>query len=138
MVSKIDNLTGAMFAVAFTPDGSSSRWADSTRPSAYDVGTCALNRTLKGLGETISAIAISPGGRTLATGGFDPANDENSGKIIFWNLPTGMVTRTLRLPHGVDTIAFSPYGKWLAVTNFGGKEVYLFSGSLLHRSNIAR
>lgn len=128
LVRKIDDLTGAMFAAAFTPDGKQLVMGglDET-VYIYDAETCALNRTLKGHGEMISAIAISPDGRTLATGGFDPANDENSAKVILWDLAIGTMTRTLHFRHGVDTLAFSPDGKWLAVTNFESKEIYLFT-----------
>jgi len=127
MVKKVEDLTGAMFAAEFTPDGKELIMAglDET-VYIWDTKTFALSRKLKGHGETIAALAISPDGRTLVTGGFDVVSSKNPVKVAFWDLGTGKITRTVGAPHQVASLAFSPDGKWVAMTS-GEKEVSLWS-----------
>ncbi|MEO8129566.1 MAG: WD40 repeat domain-containing protein [Bryobacteraceae bacterium] len=126
MVKKVEDLTGAMFAGEFTPDGKQLILAglDET-VYIWDAKTFALNRTLKGHGETISALAISPDGRTLVTGGFDVITSANPVKVVFWDLPSGRMRRVVRAPHQVASLAFSPDGKWVAMSS-GAKEISLW------------
>lgn len=128
LVRKIEDLTGAMFASAFTPNGEELVMGglDET-VYILDGKTYALKRKLKGHGETIATLAISPDGRTLVTGGFDVVTTANPVKLVFWDLVSGSIARTARSPHAVSALAFSPDGKWLAMTAVGGKEIALFS-----------
>ena len=128
LVRKIEDLTGAMFAGEFTPDGKQLVMGglDET-VYIWDAKTFALKRTLKGHGETIKALAISPDGRTLVTGGFDVITVNNPVKLVFWDLAAGTITRSVRSPHAVTRLAFSPDGKWLAMAASGGKEISLYS-----------
>jgi WD40 repeat protein len=127
MVKKVEDLTGAMFAAEFTPDGKQLIMGglDET-VYIWDAKTFALNRKLKGHGETISALAISPDGRTLVTGGFDVVTSRNPVKVAFWDLASGRITRTVRAPHRVVSLAFSPDGKWVAMAS-GEKELSLWN-----------
>ncbi|MDP9300848.1 MAG: AAA family ATPase [Actinomycetota bacterium] len=59
-------------------------------------------------GPTADALAFSPDGRTLATGGLN-------GSVTFWNVRDRAVVRTLRFPGPVWWVAISPDGKLLAV-----------------------
>jgi WD40 repeat protein len=128
LVRKIEDLTGAMFAAEFTPDGKQLVMGGLDEiVYILDAKTFALTRTLKGHGETISSLAISPDGRTLVTGGFDVITQQNPVKLVFWDLAAGTITRTLRSPHAVRSLSFSPDGKWLAMTAIGSKEISLFS-----------
>lgn len=126
LVSRVEDLTGAMFAAEFTSDGKQLIMAglDET-VYIWDAKTFALSRKLKGHGETISSLAISPDGRTLVTGGFDVFTTRNPVKVAIWDLASGKITRTIRAPHAAASIAFSPDGKWIALSA-GEKEVSLW------------
>lgn len=136
LVKKIEDLTGAMFAVEFTPDGK-QLVLGGLDETVYirDAKTYALDRTFKGHGETIAALAISPDGRTLVTGGFDVIAQANPVKVVFWDLATGKITRTVTSPHCVASLAFSPDGKWLAMTAVGSKEVSLYSVEAISKAD---
>jgi WD40 repeat protein len=80
-------------------------------------GTVALvdlrtHRTLRTLpargGATSAAIAFTPDGRTMVSGGVNR-------RVTFWDAATGRVTRTLRFADPVWWVAVSPDGKLLAV-----------------------
>ncbi len=63
--------------------------------------------------DRVNALAFSPDGRTLATGGGEPSR---SGEIKLWDAFTGTMTRELTNAHS-DTVfglAFSPDGQFLA------------------------
>ena len=107
LVRKIEDLTGAMFASAFTPNGAELVMGglDET-VYILDGKTFAPKRTLKGHGETIAALAISPDGRTLVTGGFDVITEANPVKLLFWDLASGTITKTVRAPHAVSALTF--------------------------------
>ncbi|HEV7858197.1 MAG TPA: TonB family protein [Pyrinomonadaceae bacterium] len=63
---------------------------------------------------SITSIAFSPDGHTLASGSLD-------GNIIFWNAATGEATRMIeRVSPIVYSVAFSPNGKILAAGCLGG------------------
>ena len=55
----------------------------------------------------IRALAFSPDGKTLASGGDDKM-------VRLWNVQTGKSVRVLRAGSGVNALAFSPDGKMLA------------------------
>jgi WD40 repeat protein len=57
---------------------------------------------------TIDDIAYSPSNRELASA----ANDDT---VRIWDIKSGNVIRTIKLPGGGHSVAYSPNGKWLAV-----------------------
>jgi WD40 repeat protein len=117
LVKKIEDLTGAMFAVEFSPNGKQILMAglDET-VYIWDAQSFRLLKKLKGQGETISAMAISPDGKTLVTGGFDVLAEANPVKVVFWDLTSGKIVRTVPGPHRITSLAFSPDGKWVAMS----------------------
>jgi WD40 repeat protein/class 3 adenylate cyclase/tRNA A-37 threonylcarbamoyl transferase component Bud32/energy-coupling factor transporter ATP-binding protein EcfA2 len=74
-----------------------------------DLRTRRLVRTLPARdGDISAAIAFTPDGRTVVTGGINR-------RVTFWDVATGGVTRTLRLSDPVWWTAVSPDGKLVAV-----------------------
>ncbi|MEH1919359.1 trypsin-like peptidase domain-containing protein [Nostoc sp.] len=71
-------------------------------------GKFVLQKTLNGHSESVYSVAISPDGRTLASGSYDDT-------IKIWNISTGQEIRTLNGHSGsVNSVAFSPDGRTLA------------------------
>ena len=74
-----------------------------------DLRTLRLARTLPARdGPTAAATSFMPDGHTLVTGGVN-------GRVTFWDVSSGRVTRTLRFAQPVWWTAASPDGKLLAV-----------------------
>jgi predicted Ser/Thr protein kinase len=109
-----DEGTSAHATVA--PDG--ARFATVTDKDEICLWNVASNKpeaVMPGHGHTaFQALAFSPDGKTLATGGAD-------GLVKLWNVPDGKLAATLIwkipdvLPRYVMCLAFSPNGKTLAV-----------------------
>ncbi len=115
LVRRVEDMTGAMFA-EFTPDGTQLIMGGLDETVCIrDAKSFALSRKLKGHGETIAPLAISRDGRTLVTGGFDVFTERNPVKVAIWDLASGKITRTIRAPHVVAPVAFSPDSQWIAV-----------------------
>ncbi|MEV7738866.1 NB-ARC domain-containing protein [Streptomyces sp. NPDC088921] len=90
-----------------------SAWR-STSPALYnrwplpDMPDSAQIRVLTGHTGLVSAVAISPDGTWLATGGDDRT-------VRIWDAATGQITATLTgHGSGVNAVAISPDGTWLA------------------------
>jgi WD40 repeat protein len=117
LIAKVGDPTGAMFGAEFTPDGKQLIVAGLDE-TVYirDAKTLAVIRRLKGQGEAIAGLAISPDGRTLVTAGADPTDSRNPAKVVIWDLPSGQIKRVLQAGHRARALAFSPDGKWLALT----------------------
>jgi tricorn protease-like protein len=117
LIAKVGDPTGAMFGAEFTPDGKQLIVAGLDE-TVYirDAKTLAVIRRLKGQGEAIARLAISPDGRTLVTSGRDPVDSRNPAKVVIWDLPSGEIRRVLQAAHPAFALAFSPDGKWLALT----------------------
>jgi RNA polymerase sigma factor (sigma-70 family) len=101
---------GYVNALLLTPDGktliSNSYFGERT-VCAWELATGKLLRRFPGHYEEIRAVALSPDGRTLATG--------HNKLIRFWDLASGRETGRLTSPLGeTQGLAFTPDGKQLA------------------------
>ena len=117
LFARVGDPTGTMFGAEFTPDGKQLIVAGLDE-TVYirDTKTLAVIRKLKGQGQSITRLAISPDGRTLVTSGRDPVDARNPAKVVIWDLPSGEIERVLQAAHPAFALAFSPDGKWLALT----------------------
>jgi WD40 repeat protein/tRNA A-37 threonylcarbamoyl transferase component Bud32 len=108
-------LESSLKTFAPSPNGSSaSRTRQPSRTAETETWQCV--QTLAGHEGEVTALAISPGGRILASGSSDNA-------IRFWSLETGELLHTFAgrslwagggHREGISTLAFSPDGETLA------------------------
>jgi WD40 repeat protein len=127
LVRKMEDMTGAMFTGQFSPDGKQLLLAGLDETIyVYDAKTYERQRVIKGHEETISAMAVSPDGKMIVTGGFDVRTTANPVKVVLWDAASGKMIRTLRAPHRVVSLAFSPDSKWVAMAA-GDKEITLWN-----------
>ena len=72
LIRKLDRQSGAIFALAWSPDGARIAVAGAApEVTVYDAETGTLVAACKGHSAGIYTVAFSPDSRTLATGGFD-------------------------------------------------------------------
>ncbi len=75
------------------------------------------------------AMAVHPGGTTFATAGQD-------GRVLIWSAAEGRVIRTIDVGSGwVENVAWSPDGRWLAVSCSRQVRVYGADGAEVWRSD---
>ncbi len=79
--------------------------------------TWKIARKLSGQPEMINALAFSPDGRFLLTGGFSDLTEKNPVKVMLWNLNSGKPVRSMPSAHRVTSVAFSPDGTLAATAN---------------------
>jgi WD40 repeat protein len=94
--------------IRFSPDGkqlASGSFDNSVR--LWDVGSGRAIKKLTGHTQAIVGLEYSPDGRLLAT-----AADDST--IRLWRSTDGAALRTLDNGRHVDTVEFSPDGKWIA------------------------
>jgi WD40 repeat protein/class 3 adenylate cyclase len=100
-----------------------------------DLRTLRLVRTLPARDGPYAAVWFMPDGRTLVTGG-------GNGRLSFWDVSSGRVTRTLRVAAPLQSIVVSPDGKLLAVQAFDGSDnrvevVRIATGAVLQNHALA-
>ncbi len=113
VVKKLEGHRGAVNALVWSADGAmlfaaSGENAIEGEVRQWSVADGKVARTFKGHRDMIYALAISPDGKTLATGSYDQ-------KIKLWNVADGTERKTLNGHNGaVYALAFRPDGKLLA------------------------
>ena len=114
------NMSGAN-AISYASNSSilaAAHWDRKVR--LWDVSQTlpeALRHTFDENPGPIYAVAISPNGRMVASGGVDRpdrGNTESGGLIRIWDLETKGLRPILRYNAAVTTIAFSPNNRWIA------------------------
>jgi WD40 repeat protein len=74
-------------------------------------GECLF--VLEGHKSLATSVKFSPDGQLAVSGGWD-------GSIRFWNVETGESDAILRIGFEVYSLAFSPYGRWIAIGGYSG------------------
>ena len=118
LVRLIEELPVAIFAMAFSPDGKylAAGGVDRT-VYLFDAKTWKVSQKLTGQPEMISALAFSPDSRMLVTGGFSEFTVKNPVKGLVWDIASGKVMRSVDASQRVESVAFSPNAKLVAVAN---------------------
>ena len=96
--------------IRFSPDGGQVAVTDyeGHRLRLFDVATGAELRGLRGHQGPVAAVAFTPDGRRLITGGDDTT-------LVIWNLETGREVYRQRLDAPICWIRVSPDQQWLVV-----------------------
>lgn len=112
-VKKLDGHRGAVNALVWSADGSQLFAASGENTiegevRQWDVASAKVARTFTGHRDVIYALALSPDGKTLATGSYDQ-------KTKLWNVADATERKTLHGHNGaVFALAFRPDGKLIA------------------------
>ncbi|MEF3116676.1 hypothetical protein [Streptomyces chrestomyceticus] len=102
--------TGAVLALAFSPDGGAVAAGGWGAVRVWDTATGGVRATLTGHEDSVGSVAFSPDGRTLVTGG--------DGTARLWDTGTGTTLTGHR--DLVNAVVFSPDGRTLATGSADG------------------
>jgi WD40 repeat protein len=123
----IDGHTETVVALDYTPDGRLVSGSDDKTARLWDANGNPI-RLFAGSAEHVQAVAVSPDGKWLITGGRDKSmlgelaqnlfgdSTSNPGvSMRLWDLESGRLLQTFRgHANDVNDLAFSPDGQWIA------------------------
>jgi WD40 repeat protein/serine/threonine protein kinase len=96
---------GRVAPMTFSPDGQTVLMGSSNAAWLWDMAPASMHRMVPHAQEDVNAVAFSPGGKTLLTGGGD-----NTARL--WEAATGKpLGQPLRHENSVEAVAFSPDGQ---------------------------
>lgn len=123
--------------LALTPDGKHLFTGDdSGQAYLWSVPEARQLRHIRGEG-WFMAVGLSPDGREAVTNSFPTASAGTlAGGLrvptatLVWDLTTGKVKRDMtvkegNIPAGVEAVAYSPDGRWIAMGIFGSRKMFL-------------
>jgi WD40 repeat protein len=120
---KIDGFYAQANDVAFSPAGQimavaqhGGPWLFNVANPAHPVHVATLRvPTVAGVQDPqVTSLALSPGGTTLAAG-VSTSVSSTTGLVLLWNMSTHAITGVIREYASVDSLAFTPDGRSLAV-----------------------
>lgn len=147
----ITDLDDVVFAVSFSPDGSTLAIARGASDPAqrygrielWDTQTGSLRHAIKGFDGPVRSISFSPDGRTLVSGSSEYLTGKiqqstrallttTRGELKWWDVQTGDLKRKLTLPsdHTYSLrAAYSPDGKQIALDESSYNFVFMQTNS---------
>src|SRR5262249_55546305 len=106
---EFEDFSGGRMPLAIFPTGNLIACAADDAVILYDINGGNVAHKLDGHLDVVGAVAFSPNGEKVASGGKDKT-------IRFWNAKEGKEARAINnLPAGATDLLFSPDGKKIAV-----------------------
>ena len=111
IVRRLDGHEETIWDLAFSPDGKKLSSGDyGGNLILWDIADGRiLHQLKKGHADSASCVAFLPDGKTLVSAGADAY-------VRFWDVESGKRLNEIKPAGEVDVFAFSPDGKWLAVS----------------------
>jgi WD40 repeat protein len=97
------------FLVTGHSDGKARLWKNLNRSGSRYEPVTKEDQTFNAAVNLVSAVAVSPDGKSILTGSWDKDAEDNS--VRLWNVDSGEALTMKRHTRGVNAVAFSPDGR---------------------------